>query len=348
MMKDYYNTVFKTISMFILSFLIIINFSKCNNEDFSPFGDLVDGVAIHCILDNRLEYIIAKVQKVYIDNSVQDLSNYKVLLSEPFGNQIIMEDTTINSSPNTRYYKIKSSLLNRGSNYLLLLLESNNVISYASCKYHSRINWSEIDRIIEPPNGPIKWNVELRFPVVLPDVFLFKLFIKYQYQENGKTANSLIEVPSNATIKPSHPKYNEFLYIFEYDYNDITKVYPAIHSRSDSVNYQIKFRNTYYSIEYDGYNTQACLNSLSKHNSPITIKGMIAVFYTIDKNYYDFYMQPGNTSISVRLDQPEYYTNIESPKDLKFGFFGAITTDSINIRIPEFLINSCGYIDGQD
>jgi len=334
----------------IIFFTIIIVFPKCNEDvnNFSPFGTKVEGAAIHCILDNRLEYVLAKMQKIYIDNSTQDLSQYKVILSESYGKQYIMEDTVLYTSPNTRFFKLKSSLLKRGSDYLLLLLKSNTTISYAYCKYHNIINISEIDKIVEPIAGPIKWNVELRFPLSLPDVFLFKLYIEYQYEENSKLINSTIEIPYLLKIESFHPKYNANLFIYEYDYDDLDKTYIRLHLKSDSTNYQIKNRGSYYNIEYDGYNTLACLKSLKKLNTPITIKGIMAVFYSIDKTYYEYYMKPGYSTLSVRLDQPEYYTNIESTQGLKLGFFGAITADTLSFKIPEYLINDCGYKNGQE
>lgn len=328
--------------------LILIGFFLfgCDNNNISPFTQPENNFAVTCMLDNRKDINLVRVQKIYQrKDDAKKPENLKVILTESFGKSYFLEDTLITGDDRFCYFKIPASFLKRGNYYNLTVKDKESDIKWSECQFHSnpRFNcynyWLQIGKRYE-------YECRVEFSKQISDVFLFRLFFEYFDYSESPTKLKLKEIPNYVYIDNLNPNYILELPIWDYRENQVTNIgYTSIQNLSDeNMSAFVDLGKDYrYAFNEEPY--LFALNNITRNQNRtnIKIRGVLAVLYSIDKKYYEQYMKKTNAQFSVRLDEEIYQSNITGESLKGYGFFGAITTDTIRLPVDAYYIKMFGY-----
>ncbi len=332
---------------FVLSVTIIMLISGCKNE-FEPFTEPEDNVLVFSILDTRLPFQYVRMQKLYQNNNEKtNLRDIELFLIENNGNTNKLKDTILNNG-NYLYYYLPNYKLKRGVDYRLCVVQDSIVRLWSDAHVWnnpltSGYMISYLDKEV------MKYAAGFYFKKASADYYLFKIFIEYDADDNGKIIKGHEELPIEIKVFPN--VITSTLNFEDYEKKDYEASYTTIIKNGDTT-YHVRTLPTdatRNSVYFYGESMKYAMKFLRGNYDPsqITIKRGLILFYSIDKNIYENFLKIGKEQYSVRLDEPLYWTNILTPIGSGMGFFGAMSVDTIKVKVPVELITKFGYKNGQ-
>jgi hypothetical protein len=333
------------LKILIILFIAIFSFS-CNNS-VDPFDGLEKNFVTYCMLDNRADINLVRIHKIYFNGSSKKLGGKTAaILSESEGNEYYLKDTIITGQEDYVLFKIPKDIIKRDGYYRLTITNDSMGQQWADC-YVPKNSGMEVIQTSNPSTGHLYIN--LSFPRASYDVIHFRLTMDYELTENGKTERKLMDIPYMLFIHPASFYFVLNKEIWLYKQEEMSaEFYPLIQIEGDTNTNLLKTNGDKFVRSYSDTMFQYVFKNMSlKYGGPnIKVKGGLALFYSIDKNYYNQFYLTTRAISSVRLDGGYLYTNFNGGKN-NYGFFGAITVDSVRFKIPASLLNRFGLIDDQ-
>jgi hypothetical protein len=291
--------------------LILIAFIGCKEDDFSPVGNYEKKIVTYAVLDNRFENQIIKIQSAYLteDGNIQaekKISNIKVSISDGTNNYAL-RDTVVSGAENYSYFVLDALKLNRGAFYSLKITGDN--VPDATAQIRVPAN-QDITLFFDTDKILLTYSKNHT-----GKGFLHHFYVDFYIKEGTKILNNYrVEIPSEMVLT------NEGA--------DTTRVYPSL-TKEISHEYS-------YSALFAELNAYLPADSKQK----LVVKRSIATVLSLEENLYNYVSTVKGFSdpVSVRLDQINY-SNITNG----YGIFGAITIDSVTVKIPVFIVQGFGF-----
>lgn len=341
----------------IINYLILfaITFAALSCEgDFTPYTELEHNYFIYCVLDNRLNTQVAVAQKFYLLGTNKNMPpNTRLILSENKGYNYSFRDTVINGNTNFSYYYLPNFILKRDAEYRLTILTDSMELQYGELVFYKNPALSQMRSYIEIDKVQIP-GYTFQYSNNNSEYNTFKIYIDYEIKRVDSVQKSKKEVPVRI-FSPKKDPNDIGVPTWTYDYADIYPSYPGILKKNELPDY-IRSKNGdryYYFFSDDAfYYTLRFLNPKETSDekidsSNISIKRAYIVFYSIDKNIYEKMTAITQTSYSIRLDDPIYWTNIRTEDKNGFGFFGAFAADTVLLKLEDNMISKFGYKNEQ-
>jgi hypothetical protein len=340
-----------------LWYIIVILFEGCNDNGnlFSPYSALEDDYSVHCIVDNRNQLNILRVQKIYFkkDNAAME-GKTTAVLSDINGKEIALRDTLINGS-NTTNFIIPANVLERGMNYRINVDNETQGKrwGYFQMFPDPGIHYSLF--IDEKQSLLPKWQLTILFKRNFDVAFMQRLFLYYEELENGVWVKHSEEIPVDLQIIAKLRRTvivnnveKTFWDLIDYDIKELSATYPKL-LLTENITKEISMVNGEYSVLYDGWFIYTVMRSIGIGKDPKTIKitGMSAVLSQIEKNYFYNYMADSRVKTSIRLDEQLLVSNIRKKEGSGYRLISSVTSDTLHLTAWYFYIQKLGYINGQ-
>ncbi len=316
-------------------------------DSVNIFIDLEKNYAAYCMIDTRAEVNLVRLYKFYYNGvSRKFTGNTSVILSESKGKEYYLQDTLIAGQEDCLIYKIPKNMIKRNGYYRLTVLNDSLGNHWADC-YVPKNSGMEVYPSYNIQTGSIMIN--LSFPKASHDVIYFRLLMSYDLTQNGVTERKIRDIPYKLFISDKSFYYDPEKEIWLYSEDEINaEIYPEIQNAGEITLNSLLIDGDRFIRYYSDTMFQYVLKNMSlKYGGQnVRIKGGMALFYSIDKNYYYQYYLSGNMSTSVRLDEGYFYTNFKGGEN-NYGFFGAMAVDTVRFNIPHSMTVRFGLIDDQ-
>jgi hypothetical protein len=291
---------------------LFVFFLSCNNDDFSPYEETQDKIAVYCILDSRTDTQYVKVQRSYTPD--KNNNDYKklpgkttVYIEEIPGRMFYFRDTIIKGIDNFSMFYITGFTPKRSQSYFLIV--KNEYLGNAGS---SLTTWGPSGLKFIYLEGYDNYLVVNLSNYYVPSfLWSFHLYVDYNIISDGRSLPKKIEIP-------------EYYYTRDcigYKYDDIKSVLEGIPDKKEPSNIIIK----------KGYFVQYM------HS------GSLMDYLDRVRGFADQY--------SLRFDE-YFYSNISNVKNKKvetgIGIFGELLVDTIYFKVKDKTIKELGYINGQD
>jgi hypothetical protein len=337
----------KTRLIFSLIIIIVSIYLFGCKDNFSPTGNLKNDYATYCILDNRLNYQIVLVQKLYLDiNSKEKLKDTKVVLSEYSGNSYSLKDTIINGLENFNTYYLANYKLKRDAGYRLTVMKDSYPTQWSDTYIEPLPSLTKffVSQIKSVSKEFTRWRFNVYFPRPKSNPCSVRMFIEYKVStyENSLSVDVPILFYKNKDLPPYD---NRTVYEFEDDF--YTPIYPSFITIHKWDSYYNVSTSDVYTTFMDDNLLYALIKTVHYIPKSVTIKGGYVIYYTIDATLYENFLSTGQESYSIRLDEPFFFTNFKSTQGTGLGYFGAVTADTTTFKIDPEMFLQFGFIDGQ-
>jgi len=325
---------------------LLISVISCSEMDFSIYDTPLEDIAVTCIIDTRIDMNLVQVQKIYLTKKEKpDIGKIEVYLSDSDGKELLLDDTLITGRETCLFYKIPKNILQRGSDLRLSLVGDKIGRRHAVLHYFKNPGLGVRSELFGEIPGVLTNNIYFTFTKELPGAFLYRLFIEYEELINNKYEKKMAFVPEG--FVPKEPKENWS--IVDYKTEDLVVVQSRI-TTIENYTGRLSVVGDKYIYFYDGQFVHVVMRELAKNNKPenIRIKGIFAVLYQIDLNYYYNYMQDQNEKFSIRIDERVNLSNFYSNSEQKYGLFSTIAVDTIRGRLQDIYIEKLKYVNAQE
>lgn len=328
---------------------ILISLSGCDKNYISPYTELEKDIVVTCMIDTRNEVNLLRIQNLYLNsNDNKKAVDISAILAEGSGEDYHLRDTLLNNDDRFTFFYIPGSYLHRGKYYRLTVKSKQSGEKWADCFIPP--NPDLICYGYWTPTRDPRYELRIEFSKNIANYFVLRVFIEYEINYQGSKQLKRREIPGSIVINQINPHYSAYKELWEYKENEVdTVLYPGIQSSNVIENNSLGDIITGFRKVYTETLVKFRMNNLENNVPPenITVKGTVAVFYSIDKNYYDLFMTKTNEQFSIRLDQASYPSNIQGANFKGYGFFGAMATDTARCKAEEYFIKQFGYVNGQ-
>lgn len=302
-----------------------------------------------CMLDSRAEMNLVRLQRLYLNKKLQtNVGIVKLYLSGTDGKIFELQDTLITGMEKYLFYKIPRSYLKKGNYYRLVLQADSIKERTAECNYFNDPGLRN-NSYLTVGDGALKFETMLYFTKNLDCAFMHRYFVDYEVLEDGVYKRKLAEVPLSVSPALFYKSFGPDALLPE-QVEGPKAFLATTETASDFNNSFFYEEGNYYCSIYEGNAMQVILAGIGKNRKPETvrIKGTFVVFYQVDKSFFMRFIYTQNERFSVRLDEQLNQSNVYEDKIIKYGLFGAITTDTLRIKIDIFMFERFKYINAQN
>jgi hypothetical protein len=334
-------------SILIMLVLVIIG---CKNDDFSPLGNLEKSYAASCIIDNRTKNSYVRINKVHFSDGDKKMPPSTVVKIEgDDGTSYILRDTVLDADQNGSVYYTSLNFWWRslpsfkGLSYHLIIDPPGLPTQKADAYVFNKTNMSASTYKGYTLEGTVYYTFSINAKKESNPVFLFTMFIEY---EVGKIKEYL-EVPIIVYYKINlEPWYITNYPIYFWGLDTVGINYPSL-SPIELTYYKTTSNNI--TLSYNTNCMEYALNTIRKQagDDVARVKRGIGVIYLIDSYLYEYFLSPKTDRYSVRLDESYYSTNFKASNGKAMGFFGSITSDTVEFKIFDELLIKHHLLNGQ-
>ena len=336
----------------VLTFSVMIG---CDN-DFSPYQGNIEGLLVYSVFDNRLPYQEVLVSNINNKENRKDYLGHEFYIFQDENKHYKLRDTNIADDKYVHYYS-PDFKYERGKSYSIREIKDSLITQWG--------DFFVPDTLVVAGNIAMSLTPKISFPITID--FDFNLLrdknfetadyyycwitkIEYEVIENGQKVIKYRSIPNTIVLDPRVDVSNTS----EIDYPeekfggvffDGFKNTMLQNTTPTLVGDQIVLRYSYpilcpiYAFKF----------MRGTHRpEEITIKRAFVVMQTCSKDLYEKYIYISDAQLtSSRMDQLKYQSNMMTSTGTGYGFFGAVTVDTLQVQIPNAIIEYFGYKNGQ-